>query len=227
MGKGMGFVFFSFTFCIFESVMRSLRLSIYLSLLFTSLIFWSYYFHGILNWFDVQDWALVPGRWERIYGVFTMVFVHGSLKHFVMNSIPLFVLLAFLFHFYFRISMKVILTIIFLGGAGVFVFAEQGSYHIGASGLVFGLITFLISSGFIRQNKELLIVSFIVILFYGGTLWGILPLQKGVSWEGHLFGALAGLVAALYWRKSGPGRNIYSLPLKQKSQEDEYEQFSS
>lgn len=207
--------------------MRSLRLSIYLSVFFTSLFVWVFYLHAFLRWIDVHDWALVPGDWSRWYGIFTMVFVHGSLKHFFMNIIPLFVLLAFLFHFYFRVSLKVVIFIIAMGGLGVFFVGETGSNHIGASGLIFGLITFLIFSGFIRQNKELLIVSFIIILFYGGTLWGVLPLQVGVSWEGHLFGAISGLMAAYIWRNQGPGRNMYNLPFKQKSQEDEYQQFAS
>lgn len=207
--------------------MREIRFSLLFSAILTSIIMWSYYMHAVLGWFDVRNLALVPKDWSRIYGIFTIVLVHGSLKHFVFNIIPLFVLISFVLHFYLKASLQVILFVILVGGLGVFLIGEESSHHIGASGLVFGLITFLIASGFIRQNRELIVVSFIVVMFYGGTLWGVFPMSPDVSWEGHLFGAIAGVFAAIIWRKTGPGKNLHLYHSKQKSQEDEYIKFSS
>src|SRR5690606_32420224 len=100
--------------------MREIKFSLLFSAILTSIILWSYYIHAVLGWFDVRDLALVPKDWSRIYGIFTIVLVHGSLKHFVFNIIPLFVLISFVLHFYLKASLQVILFVILVGGLGVF-----------------------------------------------------------------------------------------------------------
>jgi len=191
-----------------------------------SIIILSFTFHDLLNLYDKRMLALKPGDWKQFYGVITIIFAHGDLKHLVFNIIPLFVLIFLLVFFYLRISLQVIGFVVLMGGIGVFLFAS-GGYHIGASGLVFGLITFLISSGFIRQNRSLLVVSLLVVMFYGGTLWGVFPLSPGVSWEGHLYGAIAGFLAAIIWRKQGPQKDLYQFSYTKDKDDDEYMIFST
>jgi len=126
-----------------------------------------------------------------------------------------------------KVFLRVLLFIWLVGGLGVFFFGADG-YHVGASGLVFGLIAFLIISGFVRQNRTLLTVSLLVVVFYGGSLYGVLPLSPTVSWEGHLFGAISGLIAAILWRDKGPGKDLHLFYINKKSQEDdEYLHFSN
>ena len=83
-------------------------------------------------------------------------------------------------------------------------FLARNSYHIGMSGVIYGLTSFLVVSGFFRKNMKVAAMSLVVIFLYGSTVWGIFPNQVGVSWEGHAFGAIAGVGIALFYRKKGP-----------------------
>ncbi len=91
--------------------------------------------------------------------------------------------------------LGVSLLVILLGGLGVWLFGASG-YHIGASGLIFGYIGYLLARGYFERSVGSLAVAVIVALVYGGALWGVLPGQPGISWQGHLFGAIGGVVAA-------------------------------
>jgi hypothetical protein len=91
-------------------------------------------------------------------------------------------------------------------GVGVWLFGRY-SYHIGASGLVYGLASFLFISGLLRRNKSLLSLSFVVALLYGGLVWGILPQLVHLSWESHLFGLVSGMFLAVFYRNEGPAND--------------------
>ena len=118
--------------------------------------------------------------------------------HLIANSIPLFIFLTALNLFYRREALKVLSFIWIVGGFWLWVFARE-NYHIGASGLVFGLFSFLFVSGILSKKRELLAFSLLIWFLYAGTLWGILPIKDGVSWEGHLIGLIAGIAAAFYY----------------------------
>jgi len=92
--------------------------------------------------------------------------------------------------------------------------------HIGASGIVYGLASFLFWSGVIRRNLLLMRISLVVVFLYGGMIWWMLPIKEGVSWEGHLSGALVGLILAIFYRNSGPKRPIYKYEISEAAQED-------
>ncbi|MCO6494612.1 MAG: rhomboid family intramembrane serine protease [Bacteroidetes bacterium] len=207
--------------------MQKIKFSLFISASLSLVILFFFILQHGFECINMHDFAIVPNRWKQFYGIFTTVFVHANFQHFLFNITPFFVLVCMLVYFYMNISIWVFLFIWFFGGVGVFFFGEPG-YHIGASGIVFGLIAFLISSGFIRQNRALLTVSLIVTAFYGSSLIGVFPNAQGISWEGHLFGSISGVISALLWRNIGPSKDIHLFFINKKSQEDdEYIKFSS
>lgn len=209
--------------------MDELGKKIYFSLMLAFLVvigpLLAFFVEHNLGYVEAYQFALVPRDWSKIHGIFTMFFFHGTIVHLFFNVVPLFVLVFLMGLFYTEISIRVIIFIILGSGIGIFFVGNPSQYHIGASGLVFGLITFLIASGIIRQNKSLLTISLLVIMFYGGSLWGMLPLKPGVSWEGHLFGAISGLFIAFLWRKKGPQRDMFLFYRNLENEEDEYSIF--
>lgn len=213
-----------------EYFYKRVRFALLISAILCSIPILFFWLQHELNLISAQKLAIIPGYYNQWYGIFTIVLVHSGFEHLLFNMIPLFVLLFLVFMFYLNVSFQVILFIIIAGGLGVFFTGDRGElnpvYHVGASGLVFGLITFLISGGFLSMNRTLLVVSLIVVFFYGGTLWGVLPVNPKISWEGHFWGAIAGFLGAFFWRKSGPPKDM-GVYKRNKSQEpDEYMIFS-
>lgn len=162
-------------------------------LLFVGVI-WAVSLAGIF-WAPLRSsLALIPREFWGLDGIVTMPFVHQGLGHLLGNTIPLVVLLVLLAGSRGR-SWMIVATIVVVNGVLLWVAGGAGA-HIGASGLVMGLITYLISSGLFEQRPLPLLISVMVALFYGTTLiWNLLPLSPGTSWTGHLYGAAAGVVA--------------------------------
>jgi membrane associated rhomboid family serine protease len=162
----------------------------------------------IVNWLvfpiDFNSFGLRPRTLFGAVGIVTMPFLHADWGHLLSNTIPLLVLLALLVGSKAR-SWETVIEIVLLGGALLWIFGRPAT-HVGASGLIFGLVAFLIVSGLLERRIIPLIVSLIVGFFYGGTLfWGVLPVgNSGVSWEGHLCGAVAGALIA--WLLTRPAR---------------------
>lgn len=149
---------------------------------------------------DFSEYGLYPRKWEQIYGIFTMPFLHGDFKHLASNSMPFLVLGTALFYFYKYTGFK-ILFLLYIG-TGIFTWiTARPSYHIGLSGIVYGLAAFLVFAGFLSKNRALTAISFVVIFLYGSMIWGVLPGKEGVSWEGHLFGAVSGMLLAFWFAK--------------------------
>lgn len=150
----------------------------------------------------LERFGLIPRDWGGLVGVATMPFLHANFTHLLNNSVPLAILLTLLAGSRADSRIAVILIAV-LGGLLLWLLGRGQSMHIGASGLVFGLAVFLIVSGILERRTVPLLVSLFVAFTYGTTLLGgILPWQPGVSWDGHLFGGIAGaLVAWLLVRK--------------------------
>jgi len=144
----------------------------------------------------LEKLGLIPRSLQGLIGIVSMTFLHGNLAHLMGNTIPLITLLALLAGS--RADSKIIVVmIVLLGGGLLWMFGSGQSIHIGASLLIFGLASFLMVSGFIEKRTVPLLISLFVAFTYGGTLlMGMLPWQQGVSWDGHLFGAIAGAVVA-------------------------------
>lgn len=149
------------------------------------------------------EWGLYPMKISGLKGLLTAPLIHADFKHLFDNSIPLYLLSVALFYFYRPVSYKVFFLIWFITGLTVWIFARS-AYHIGASGLVYGLASFLFFSGVIRNNINLLAISLLVVFLYGGLVWGIFPFDFKVSWESHLMGGITGLVLSFFYRKYGP-----------------------
>jgi membrane associated rhomboid family serine protease len=158
-------------------------------------------------------YGILPRTVAGLPGIITSVFIHADLQHIASNTFPLLVLGAMLFYFYRKIAMQAGLWIWLIRGIWLWVGGRDGGqiamYHIGASTLIYGLASFLFFSGIIRRHKQLMVVSMLVVFMYGSITWGIFPFKSDMSWEGHLFGALAGVLVALNYRGEGPQRRVY------------------
>lgn len=160
-------------------------------------IFWGleildvFVFHHHLNRFGIQ-----PHRLIGLRGILFAPFLHGNWQHLIGNTIP-FVFLGWLVMLQETSDFWIVtaLTMI-IGGLGVWGFGIPGSVHIGASILIFGYLGFLLLRGYFQRNLPSIFLSIIVFIVYGGLIWGVLPTRMGISWEGHLFGFLGGILAA-------------------------------
>ncbi len=158
---------------------------------------------SIIGWLSqLSQYGVIPRTWQGLLGIPLMPFLHADWGHLTANSVPL-AMLLFLLAGSKANSWEVVIALILLGGGLLWLFGRTAN-HIGASGLVFGLIGFLIVSGLLERRLIPLIVSLAVCFFYGGTLFsGIIPrIGAHVSWEGHLLGAIAGAGIA-YWMTAG------------------------
>lgn len=150
-----------------------------------------------------------PRTIEGLLGIITFPLIHGGWDHLFSNSVPLVVLGTAIFYFYRPIALRSI-GMIYLSHSIMVFIAARSVIHIGASGLVYGFAAFLLTSGIFRKERALMALSMLVIFLYGGMIWGVLPIREGVSWEGHLFGALAGVLTAYHYRNEGPQRQPYA-----------------
>lgn len=178
---------------------NSLQKSMLPSIIFVSILFILEIAERLLN-IPVTMLGNRPRQVDGITGIFTMPLAHGDFQHLFNNAGSLIVLSTFLFYFYKKVATKVLLRIWLLTGIGVWLFA-RGSNHIGASGIVYGLAFFLFASGLMRKDTKSMVIALIVSFFYGSMVWGVLPGLQGISWEGHLFGALSGIYAAYVYKE--------------------------
>lgn len=150
--------------------------------------------------FSISSFGILPRKAEGLYGLFFAPLLHSGFMHLFANSVPVLILGFALFYFYPQTSRKAFLIIYFATNLLVWIFARQ-SYHIGASGIVYGLASFLFFSGIFKKDTRAVTLAVLVIFFYGGMIWGILPLEKGVSWESHLSGGITGFISSIIFRK--------------------------
>jgi len=158
--------------------------------------------------------GVYPGRLEGLLGVLFYPLIHGSWNHLLSNSTALFLLSVGIFYFYRPVAYRIYFWTYLMSGIWIWVSA-RASYHIGSSGLIYGFAAFIFFSGIIRQNTNLLALSMLVTFLYGGMVWGIFPILPNMSYEGHLWGAIAGIILAIYFRKEGPQKKVYSWELEE------------
>jgi membrane associated rhomboid family serine protease len=172
------------------------------------IIIWTVFLYGYSSMDNQAIYGVLPRKWEGVKGIFLSVFIHGGLDHITSNSLPILILGMMLFFFYKKIAKSVFIWIWLVSGIWLWIGGRNDQYHpvyhIGASTLIYGLATFLFFSGVFRKHLRLMVVSALVVFLYGSIMWGIFPLKEEIGWEGHLFGAIAGLLTAFNYRKEGP-----------------------
>lgn len=172
------------------------------------IIMWAVQIIGDEFALSLSKFGLKPRSWEGLAGIFTMPFLHGSYEHLTNNSGPILVLGWALYKFYPTIALRSVLGIWFIGGFWLWI-SGRDAFHIGASGVVYGLAAFLFLSGWLRKERSVAALSLVIVFVYGSLWWGVLPTNPQMSWEGHLWGAVAGFAMAFYLRKKGPQRPLY------------------
>ncbi len=147
--------------------------------------------------------GILPRRLSGLTGILTAPLIHADFSHLVSNSPPLIVLGLGITYSYPTLSKKLFASVYFFHGLLVWIFARQ-AFHIGASGLIYGFVSFLFFSGIIRRDNRSIALALIVTFLYGGLTWGVLPVKAEISWEAHLFGSITGIISAFIFRKSDP-----------------------
>lgn len=201
---------------------KQLYRSLFYPVLFVALC-WIIQFTAESNRYNLSTWGVLPREAAGLPGIFTSVFVHADYNHLASNSIPILVLGLLLFFFYRRIAIPAFIWIWLISGIWLWIGGRnpelRPTYHLGASTLVYGLATFLFFSGIFRKHLQLMATSAVVVFLYGSIMWGIFPLKEEMSWEGHLFGALAGVMVAFNYRKEGPQRKRYDWENEEQNEE--------
>ena len=167
-------------------------------------LMWAVHFIQFLPFVDLRHFGVLPRRIEGLSGIFFSPLLHGSFGHLMSNTIPFGVLGVMIFYFYPRVAWRSLMSIYIFSGISLWLlgnmFTMQNSFHIGASGVVYGMVSFVFWTGIFRKNLKSIGLALIVLFYYGGLFMGIMPGQEGISWEGHLYGAFVGIFVA-YWFK--------------------------
>jgi len=212
------------------------RQSILISLGFISIL-WFIRFYEMGTETDLSFLGILPRTLKGSVGILTSPLIHGNFTHLLSNTFPLLILTAGVVYFYNKIAIQVLSIIYVLTGIWVWLVARE-AYHIGASGLVYGLVTFLFFSGVFRKDASSVALSLIVIFLYGGMLYGLIPSNTGVSYESHIVGAVTGMLIAFYYRneatipvkvydwmhesegETNPNDNTYDIEIKYRYRKD-------
>jgi len=186
------------------------------------LLIWVVYWLEIQLGINLNDFGIYPRRLTGLKGIFFSPFIHGSLEHLYNNTLPLMVLTASLFYFYRDVAIQVLLIGFLLSGILTWL-TGRPSYHIGASGIIYVLASFIFFKGIFAAHYRLVALSLIVVFLYGGLIWYIFPVKDGISWEGHLSGFLTGLLLALLIKAKTPQDSKYHWEREDyREEEDEF-----
>jgi membrane associated rhomboid family serine protease len=142
-----------------------------------------------------DEWGIRPRSVRGLTGIVASPFLHDGFGHLIGNTIPFLVLGCVIAASGVRRFVQVTVIVAAIAGVGTWLVGPTHTVHIGASGLVFGYLTYLVTRGFFERHIGQIVVGLIVLVFYGSLLWGLLP-RPGISWQGHAFGAIGGVVAA-------------------------------
>lgn len=166
--------------------------------LFVIALMWGLEIANLVFDHQINQLALIPRHVDRLFGIIGMHFLHWSIPHLLANTLPLLVL-----GFFVCIdgkAGKVTLTIMLLTGILVWLFGRNG-VHAGASGLVLGYFGYLLSSAYFERSIKNIILAIITVLIYGGIVISLVDFRDSISFEGHIFGFLAGIISAGMWRR--------------------------
>ena len=178
------------------------------------IIIWSVKIFEIVFDYDFTEYGVLPRKFNGLIGVLFSPLIHSDVNHLLSNSLPVIILCLLIFNFYSQIAKKIFIYLYFISGLWLWCIGRE-SFHIGASGLIYAMASFLFFSGILRKNSQLSAVALLVIFIYGGLFWGLFPIHKNVSWEGHLTGFIAGILVSFIFRKDGPIRKKYNWEIEE------------
>jgi membrane associated rhomboid family serine protease len=184
------------------------------------LLIWIVFWVEVRFGFKFNDFGVYPRTLSGLRGIIFSPFIHSSMEHLYHNTIPLFVLSMALFYFYRKISWKVIVFGILLSGFLTWCIGRPAN-HIGASGLIYVLMSFILFKGIFAKHFRLIALSLLVIFLYGSMIWYVFPIKENMSWEGHLSGLIVGFIFALLFKKSIVKPNKYKWEEEGYNEEDD------
>lgn len=185
-----------------SSISTSIRKAIWVPAIFVGIL-WLVKGIELTFGLSLSHYGLYPQDLVGLRGIIFAPFLHGDLAHLAANTAPLLILGFVIFSSYTKVAWRSVGLIWLLTGIWVWVGARE-SYHIGASGLIYGFAFFIVTMGFLRKDKRAMALAGLVAFLYGGLVWGLLPVEPGVSWESHAMGAVSGLFAALMYYQVDP-----------------------
>lgn len=158
---------------------------------------------------EIVDWLFLDGSLDRLgirprqlvglRGIFFAPFLHGGFGHLLANTIPFLVLGFLVLTRHTRRFLVITLMIVVISGLGTWLIAPASTVHVGLSGVIFGYLAFLVVNAWYERSPAAVLLAVLVLVLYGGLVWGIVPAGNGVSWQGHLFGVVGGAIGAFYY----------------------------
>jgi len=166
-------------------------------------LMWGFELYEYFTDTRLTRWGIYPREWDGFLGILRAPFLHSDWGHLLSNSAPMLVLTVIMVNFYKRVAIPAFFVILVFTGFVVWLFARE-SYHVGASGVVYGLIAFVFWSGVFRRNPKSIILALLIAMVYGSFFQGIIPQaeEEHVSWESHLYGALVGIFTAFLFKNA-------------------------
>ncbi|MDX9727590.1 MAG: rhomboid family intramembrane serine protease [Bacteroidales bacterium] len=176
---------------------------------FVTVIMWLVWTSEILFETDLSFLGIYPLSLKGLPGILLSPLLHADIRHLYNNTIPLFLLATGLFYFYSEVALRVFSMTWIITGLLVWL-AGRDAWHIGASGLIYGIASFLFFSGILRKYFRLVALSLLVVFLYGSMVWGIFPdIYRNVSWESHMLGFVSGILLSVWFRDEGPQAPVY------------------
>lgn len=178
---------------------RNFRLSLRMALVFIGIL-WSVFIIDQAFGLRLGQFGLRPGSLPGLVGVFTAPLLHANFQHILSNTLPMLISLTAILYLYPNSALRVV-PLVWVGSGALSWLIGRPNLHIGASGLIYGLLAFVFISGILRRDLRSVSVSLLVGFLYGSMVWGVLPTRPHMSWEMHLSGALIGVMLAFVFRK--------------------------
>ena len=161
------------------------------------ILFWLIEIINLMSGYELNKIGLLPRSISGLKGILLAPFLHSGIGHLILNTIPFSILGGLVLLKGTRPFFKVSIFIVILGGAGVWLFGRS-AYHIGASGLIYGYFGYLVAKGWYEKSLSSIFIALAVLFLYSWMLWGVFPVSVFISWEGHLFGLIAGILSAKF-----------------------------